>query len=242
MSYYLLDFEKEVDFNKIIIGNEIIMENQTSRYYIYYLDEQPKEIFIKMPLIRLIYSYQNTKFNQIKLPIYPSWDKTNKFVAFIKKFERHIKKNIKTDSCFSSCFDEYNNLKSLKINLNNNIKIKSNLPNATIQDLRCGGEAEFIIKLSHIFDTNGNFGLKMNGYQLKYFPSVEQLCIDFWDDEPDKPKMDIILRSRQMMINYDDDTIQQKLPQQLTKVSNIIPLQINMAELLKMKNKLKKIC
>ena len=57
MSYYLYDFEEEFDYDKLIIGDKIKLENNGYRYYIYYLDNTPKDFYIKLPSIKLIYSY-----------------------------------------------------------------------------------------------------------------------------------------------------------------------------------------
>ena len=250
MSYYLIDLNKDIedfDYNKIVIGDEIKMDNNTGRKYLYYLDDKPKEIYIKMPFIRLIYNYQNTKYNQIKLPIYPLWEKTNKFIIFMKRLEKYIKLKTKSSSKYSSYFTEYNNLKSLKININD-IKIKSVLSDIDIKDFKTGGEVEFIIKLSHIFDFNSKFGLNINGYQVKYIPSIDQLNIDFWEDDEIKvPKYDIILKSRiasEITNNINNninnniiDIPKTKIPQQLS----LIKPMINMTDLINMKNKLKKI-
>ena len=47
MSYFIIDNKTEIDFNKIIISKPININEETSRLYLYYLDDIPKEIFIK---------------------------------------------------------------------------------------------------------------------------------------------------------------------------------------------------
>ena len=96
MSYHLIDFTlKDInfEFDNLIIGKKIKVDQDISKYYIYYQNEQseiPKEIYIRLPIIRLIYSMANHKFNQLSIPIYPNWDGTNKFIEFIKKLEQDI--------------------------------------------------------------------------------------------------------------------------------------------------------
>ena len=93
MSYYFLDYENDVNFDNIIIGPNIRFDNNSSRNYMYYIDGSPKEILIKMPLTRLIYNFQNLKFNQTKLPLYPMYDKLKKFLSFIKTLEKYEKES-----------------------------------------------------------------------------------------------------------------------------------------------------
>ena len=84
MSYHIFDFNKEgndksspqYNFDDVIIGKKIKIDIDNNIYYIYYNDMNltmaPKEIYIKLPKIRLIYSMANHKYNQIKIPIYPN--------------------------------------------------------------------------------------------------------------------------------------------------------------------------
>ena len=195
-NYIILDYNKEYDNDKFIIGKEVksMFDNTHigSKYYLYYMDEMPKDIYIKLPLIRLIYNYKNIKFNQIKLPIYPSWDKTIKFLSFIKKLELFIKRSITTKSKFTSIIDKSEDIKTLKLSIENT-KITSILDNITLQDFKKGGQVEIICKLSNIYDANEKYGININAYQIKYFPSVEELDIDFYDDIPkSKPIIPII--------------------------------------------------
>ena len=89
MSYHLIDFTQDnIDFNfdNLIIGKKI-----NSKYYIYYLTsnedndviEEPKEIYIKLPKIRLIYKLGNSKYNQENIPLYTNYNLLNKFINFI---------------------------------------------------------------------------------------------------------------------------------------------------------------
>ena len=100
MSYYLIDFtskSNDFTFDNLIIGRKIKSDQDNAKYYIYYQNGQsdtPQEIYIRLPIIRLIYSLANHKFNQLSIPIYPNWEGTNKFIEFIKKLEQDINKTI----------------------------------------------------------------------------------------------------------------------------------------------------
>jgi hypothetical protein len=184
MSYHILDYENEVNFDNIIIGPNIRFDNNSSRNYIYYIDNSPKEILLKMPFTRLIYNFQNLKFNQTKLPLYPMYDKLKKFLSFIKTLEKYIQSQIETDSIFCNSIEKYNSLKTIKININPDIKISSVLEGLKMSDLQQNGEVEFIIKICYIFNNNSRYGLKLSACQIKYTPPIEQLDIDFYSDTP----------------------------------------------------------
>jgi hypothetical protein len=201
MSYYLIDLEKDFDFNKIIIGKKIQINDTTNRYYIYYLDDKPKDIYVKIPVVRLLFNYQSMKYNQIKLPIFPIWEKTSLFLNFIKKLEKYLRKNIKSDSVLYSSIENNDEIKQLKINIPKNLKIKSNINNITFNDFKQSGEIEMIVKIPHVFEKNQSLGLSITAYQVKYSPPGE---IDFWDDEPSpiyyKPNKQTINESQEIPI------------------------------------------
>ena len=184
MSYFFLDYENDVNFDNIIIGPNIRFDNNSSRNYMYYIDGSPKEILIKMPLTRLIYNFQNLKFNQTKLPLYPMYDKLKKFLSFIKTLEKYVQSQIETESIFCNSIDKYNSLKTIKININPDLKITSVLEGLKMSDLQQNGEVEFIIKICYIFNNNSRYGLKLSACQLKYTPPIEQLDIDFYSETP----------------------------------------------------------
>jgi len=169
MSYYLFEIDNEIDYNNIIIGKKIKFEN-TSRYYIYYLDLKPKEMYIRLPSIRIINSYKNNKYNQIKLPIYPSWATNKKFIKFIKYFEKYIINKINIPKTFISCLDNINNINNIKININLDFKIHSNLNTTpiTIKDLKLNNEIEGIISVPFVWENEEKYGLSINIKQLKY--------------------------------------------------------------------------
>jgi hypothetical protein len=197
MSYYLINFTKIIDiddnifnFDNIVIGKKLIFEN-ISKYYLYYQDNinnEPREIYLKLPILRLIYSLSNSKYNQTSIPIYPTWQKTNTFINFILNLEENIfnffklkKKN--KDLEFSSLIKKKDNLYYIKTNINNIKKISSNINNKEIQlnDFKINSEIEIVIKISYIWHKENIIGLSSQLYQIKYHAPPEQLNIDFID-------------------------------------------------------------
>lgn len=201
MSYYLIDFtSKTNDFNfdNLIIGRKIKIDQDNAKYYIYYQNDQsdtPKEIYIRLPILRLIYSMANHKFNQLSIPIYPNWEGTNKFVEFIKKLEQDIeecfnRKNIKKE--WVSLLNKKNMLNFIKASINDNIKISSNIENKniTLNDFKINGQIDMVIKLSMIWSKQSKMGLSSQIYQIKYLAPPDQLNINFID--PEVPKKSLI--------------------------------------------------
>jgi hypothetical protein len=181
MSYYLIDIDTELDFSKLIIGNTLHINDDLQKVYIYYMDETPKEIYIKIPPLRLIYNYKNLKFNQIKLPIYPNWDKTKKFVKLIKKLEKFIRLNVNCENAiFVNSIEKNNNISSIKLNIPTNLKINSVI-STSLADLKINGEIECIINISYVWLKKNSYGLSLSCYQLRYNPRVEEKNIDFFD-------------------------------------------------------------
>ena len=203
MSYYLIDFtSKNNDFNfdNLIIGRKIKMDQENCKYYIYYQidsSDTPKEIYIRLPILRLIYNISNYKYNQLSIPIYPNWDGTNKFIDFIKILEQDInecfiKKNIKKE--WVSIINKKNTLNFIKASLNDNIKITSNLQNQkiSINDFKINGQIDVVIKMSLIWCKNSKMGLSSQIYQIKYIAPPEQLNINFIDTELPKTSSSIL--------------------------------------------------
>jgi hypothetical protein len=194
MSYYLLDFESaNIDFNfdNLIIGKKIKLDNNNSKYYIYYSseNENPKEIYIRLPRLRLIYNMSNFKYNQLNIPIYPSWEQTNKFVNFINQLESDI------ELCFAgrnkewiSILNKKNSLNFIKTSIYENFKITSNIENKEINlnDFQTNGQIDVVIKISNIWNKNNKIGLSSQLYQIKYLAPPEQLNINFIDPEEKK--------------------------------------------------------
>jgi len=194
MSYYLIDFgSSKVNFNfdNLIIGKKIKLDNNNSKYYIYYQseNEEPKEIYIRLPRLRLIYNMSNSKYNQLSIPIYPNWEQTNKFVNFIQQLESDI------ESCFSnrskewiSILNKKNSLNFIKASMYENFKITSDIENKKISlnDFQINGQIDVVIKISSIWNRNDKIGLSSQLYQIKYLAPPEQLNINFIDPEEKK--------------------------------------------------------
>jgi hypothetical protein len=186
MSYHLVDITKEnTQFNEVVIGKKINLDN-ISKYYIYCKSndsDDPKEIYIKVPKVRLIYSLGNQKYNQIKVPIYPNWEITDKFIDFIKKMEEEILTSISKKKEISSLISKKNGLMFLKTRISDNLKITSNLnEKITLVDFKLNGMIEMIIKINYIWICDQKIGLSSQLYQIKYHAPPEQLDIDFIDD------------------------------------------------------------
>lgn len=201
MSYYLIDFNKLIDFNfdNLIIGRKI--ENgDSSKYYIYYMENDiPKEIYIRLPTVRLIYGLANRKYDMVNIPLYPNYDKVNKFVEFIKTLETNIndcftKKKINKE--YSSLINKKNGLIFIKTNINDNVKITSNITqssgNITLNDFKLNGEIEMVVCLSYIWTNIDKIGLSSNLYQIKYNGLPEQLEVDMIDSNKRSTIQDII--------------------------------------------------
>jgi hypothetical protein len=219
MSYHLIDFtSKDInfEFDNLIIGKKIKVDQDNSKYYIYYQNEQseiPKEIYIRLPIIRLIYSMANHKFNQLSIPIYPNWDGTHKFIEFIKKLEQDISECFKNNTSreWISIINKKNLLNFIKANISDTIKITSNIENKniTLSEFKTNGQIDMVIKLSYIWSKSNKIGLSSQIYQIKYLAPPEQLNINFIDPElpksifipppPPLPKSDeIALKSLKM--------------------------------------------
>lgn len=198
MSYYLIDYTKKTNdfnFDNLIIGRKITIDQDTSKYYLYYQDDpndNPKELYIRLPILRLIYQMANYKYNQLNIPIYPNWERTNNFVESFKKIESDIeecfkKKKIKKE--FVSLISKKNILNFIKANINDKIKITSNILNQkiTLADFKINGQIDVVLKISYIWSKGSKMGLSSQIYQIKYIAPPEQLNINFIDPEPSLP-------------------------------------------------------
>ena len=197
MSYYLIDFSKkspDFNFDNLIIGKKIKIDQENSKYYLYYQtnpEETPCEIYIKLPKIRLIYNMGNHKYDKISIPIYPNWDQTNSFIEWIKKFEQDIQEcfsETKIPREFVSIMSKKNMLNLFKCYINDNPKITSNIEEKPIglADFKINGQIELVIKLSYIWANSTKYGLSSSIYQIKYHGPPDQLDINFIDPEPIK--------------------------------------------------------
>ena len=231
MSYYLIDFgSSKVNFNfdNLIIGKKIKLDNNNSKYFIYHQqeNEDPKEIYIRLPRLRLIYNMSNSKFNQLNIPIYPNWEQTNNFINFIKQLESDI------ESCFSnknkewiSILNKKNSLNFFKTSIYENFKITSNIENKklSLNDFHINGQIDIVIKISHIWNKNNKIGLSSQLYQIKYLAPPEQLEINFIDPEKKKE----IINTEEILIKpviKTDENIK-VLPPQIKLIPNIKDLE-----------------
>jgi hypothetical protein len=192
MSYHLIDFTQDnIDFNfdNLIIGKKI-----NSKYYIYYLtsnednsvNEEPKEIYIKLPKIRLIYKLGTSKYNQENIPLYPNYNLLNKFINFIKELEENIYNCFATkypDIIISSIINKKNNINTIKVNINDNYIISSNNNKLKINDFKINSEINLILKFSFIWmKDNYKIGLSSELYQVKYNLLPFDSNINFFPD------------------------------------------------------------
>lgn len=231
MSYYLLDFGlSKIDFNfdNLIIGKKIKLDNNNSKYYIYYQSEnkEPKEIYIRLPRLRLIYNMSNLKYNQLNIPIYPNWEQTNNFVNFIQQLELDI------ESCFSnknkewiSILNKKNSLNFIRTSMYENFKITSDIKNkkVNLNDFQINGQIDVVIKISHIWNKNNKIGLSSQLYQIKYLAPPEQLEINFIDPEEKKE----VINTQEILIkpvmNIQENKVM--MPPQIKIVPNLKDLE-----------------
>lgn len=201
MSYFIIDINTEFDLNKIIFGTPITVNDELTKIYMYYLDENiPKEIILKTPPLRLIYSYKNLKYNQIKLPIYPIWDNTTKFIKLVKKIEKYVRLNIKSENCiFVNSIEKNENISTLKLNVTPSVKISSQTY-SSLSDLKINGEIETICNIAHIWIKKNSYGISLSCYQIKYIPRIDELNIDFFDIKP-KKNIDKIVETKMSIID-----------------------------------------
>jgi len=186
-NYQLVDITKdETIFNHIVIGKKISTNDSISKYYLYCqneMNEVPKEIYIRVPRLRLIYNMANQKYSMIKIPIYPNWETTDKFVDFIKNMEEEIFNTLNKKNEMSSLISKKNGLLLLKTKLQDNIKITSNLnKEVTLNDFKINGSVDIVIRISYVWVKENKMGLSSQIYQIKYFAPPDQLDINFIDE------------------------------------------------------------
>jgi len=228
MTYYLIDINNidKFNFDNLIIGKEIEINENKSKYYIYYnpTNESPKEIYIKIPSVRLIYALADHKYNQLNIPLYPMYDNLNKIIKFIKKLEENIniKLNKKNQEIqFNSIISKKKLINFIKSNIDDDkIKITSNLnTKITLADFKLNSEIEMVIKLEYIWTKNNTYGISSALYQIKYLGIPTQLNIDLIDfiDEPVKSIIPLapILPPPPIITNQSTN----KLPPQIFKIN-----------------------
>jgi hypothetical protein len=184
MSFYLINCDnKEINYNfdKVVIGRKIINENKSSKYYIYYQENNYsdiKDIFIKLPKIRTIYKLGSSKYYQDNIPIYPNYDLTNNFIEFIKLLELNIFEcfvNKYPDIELNTIISKNNHISYLRTHINENIKINNELK---ISDLANNSEIDIIIKLNYIWNKENTIGLNTDLFQISYNQLPKQININ----------------------------------------------------------------
>lgn len=195
MSYYLINLEIESDienFNldNIIIDNKIEIDSDNYKYLLYYLDNDiPKEIYIKLPKIRLVNDWINLKYNQLKIRITPKYEKTDRIIKMITSLEDKIKIhkffNKKKKLEFVSLLVKETAYHIKTFFQDNKTKISSDISGKNIKmiDFKTNGEIQMVIKLNNIWQKNEKYGLSSQLYQIKYFASPNEQNINFIDDE-----------------------------------------------------------
>jgi len=179
MSYYLIDFNDniEFDYDNILIGKKISNDEDTSKYYMYYVIDSPKELYIKLPKIRYIYNLGNYKYNQLNIPLYPLWDKLSKFLKFIKELETNIFSVFenKISNCeLSNLIYKKNQISFMKINVFEKFKLYDNdNKEITFNDIKINSEIEVIVKINFIWNKNNKIGLSCNLIQINNIQSPE---------------------------------------------------------------------
>lgn len=178
MSYHILDFNNniEFDYEKILIGKKISNDEETAKYYMYYVIDSPKELYIKLPKIRYIYNLGNYKYNQLNIPLYPLWDKLSKFIKFIKELETNIFSVFenKISNCeMTNLIYKKNQISFMKINIFEKFKLYNNSKEITFNDIKINSEIEIIVKINFIWNKNNKFGLSCNLIQINNITSPD---------------------------------------------------------------------
>ena len=179
MTYQLIDFNNnniDFDYDKLLIGKKISNDEDTSKYYLYYIIDSPKELYIKLPKIRYIYNLANYKYNQLNIPLYPLWDKLSKFIKFIKELETNIFSVFenKISNCeMTNLIYKKNQISFMKINVFENFKLYNNNKEITFNDIKINSEIEVIVKISFIWNKNNKIGLSCNLIQINNISSPE---------------------------------------------------------------------
>jgi hypothetical protein len=189
MSYYIFDLNKDIDFNQehLIIDTKIDLDSNNCKYLLYYLDNDiPKEIFVKLPKIRLTYDWKNFKFNQLKIRITPKYNKTDNMINFFYDFEEIIKSHKffhkKKSLEFSSIIIKDTAYYIKTFYQENKTKVS---PKIKISDFKLNGEIEMVVRLNNIWKKDNKYGLSSQLYQIKYYPPPDELNVNFIDDDDD---------------------------------------------------------
>lgn len=193
MSYFLIDFDsdKQYDFEDFIIDEKITISDDSNKHLIFYDKNNAKEVYLKIPRIRLTYDWTNIKYNSIKLRLTPKYSKINNFINFVYDFEDFIvdcKTVKKKNFDFVSILEKEKDIFYLKTFLNENkILITSDLEKKIkFTDFKNNGEIQLILKISGIWKKNNRYGLSTQIYQIKYYAPPDDLNIDMIDINENK--------------------------------------------------------
>ena len=205
-------------YDYLVIDSKIEFGQNVYKYGLYYINEDAEDIYIKSPKIRILYDWNNMKYNQLKIRITPRYDKTNEFIKFIKAFEKNLSKNkIFKNQNIELCsilFKKEDNYyikiyykdENLQITSNNNKQYK-------INDFKANSEIQLVIKVNGIWQKNDKYGLSIEIYQIKYFPCLTNNFIDLIDNVPKiKP-----------VINYREREREPEKKQQITELKEEAP-------------------
>lgn len=228
MSYHLFDSTNinSINFDNLLIGKKISFDDM-AKYYIYFIEDNntPKEIYIKIPKVRLIYNIFNTKYKQISLPLYPLWNNIIDIIKFIKYLEQSIFDAFSNynDLELTSIIHKKNNIDCIRVNINDSIMIP---------DVKINSEYEFVIKISYIWRKNNKIGLDSELYQINYFGTPKQNNINFFTkSQPSSNPVKIPEIKNQEVKNNNTKNNPKNLP------TIMIP---TLSDLVNMKSKLKK--
>jgi len=208
------------ELENIELGKKIITKLSDggimNKYYIYMMTEFPENLIIKSPPIRLIYNHDNNynKYNNISIPLYPTYNKLKKFVKLINKLENYIQEMInKPELTFVSNIKKNNNIKNIKLNTVDKLD--------NINSLKSGGTVELAINPSHVWMINNKYGIYYNLVQIKYEEPIEIKKHDFFNLKPSKidfvsqpvskpslnpfiPSLDILMDQKSKLKKVDD--------------------------------------
>ena len=196
MSYFIFDLDNEakLDFDNFIIDDKINISDDSSKYLIFFDKSNAKEIYVKIPRIRLTYDWTNLKYNNIKIRLTPKYSKLDNFIQFIRDLEEFIinSKSIKKKNLeFVSILEKDRNIHYLKTFLQENkILITSNSnKKINITDFKNNGQIQIILKISSVWIKNNRYGLSTQIHQIKYFPPPDELLLDMIDYNNDEKKI-----------------------------------------------------
>ena len=184
MSAYIVNNDNidTFSFDNIIVGNSISNDIISKQYLYYNHNNEAKELYIKIPKIRLVYNnFINNKFSQIRVILYPSMESINKMIKFIKKLEKYIMQLGLSTNEINKMITKTNNMNLLRMNMTD-VKITSdNKDTVKLSDFKINSEIEMIIKISYVWMNKDKYGLSSILYQIKYYESPEELNYDFID-------------------------------------------------------------